>query len=261
MTERVFLKHYDDTGRCSLARRHLAWLRSLDSGVRLPGLREATTDTLALEYLHGTHPRPAHLVDVADALGRLHAAAYRRHLHAARLDRPYRTADVVITDFVRRRQQVLGQVPVDVAGRPAALYKDANVRNFVLTSEGVAAVDFDTLTLAPFGYDLAKLVVSAVMTYGRVSDRTVAAALDVYNARVGRVHELARCARWQFEAYAQIHDLLTRPYLLCNGYRYTWPDGRPVPHSGGRLGDVPHAGPTQHAPAATARAGIPEVQP
>ncbi len=56
-------------------------------------------------------------------------------------------------------------------GGPAAFYKDANPRNFLITPAGPVTVDFDDLTLAPFGYDLAKLVVTLAMTYGALDPR------------------------------------------------------------------------------------------
>lgn len=232
MTGRVFVKDYDDPDRCAAARRHLAWLDGLDSGVRLPRpLEPGGARRLVLEHLDGPQPGPERLGDLAEALGRLHAAAYRRQLHRARLDRPFPAGDLVIADFVAPRGRVLRKVPVDVAGLPAAFYKDANIRNFLLTSDGVAVVDPDTLTLAPFGYDLAKLVVSTVMTHGPLRERAIAAALDAYNARVGPVHELALCTRSRLDAYARIHDVLTRPYLHRNGYRFVWPHGRRAPDS------------------------------
>lgn len=250
MTNRVFVKHYDDPHRCAAAGRHLAWLLHLGAGVRLPALREASTDTLEFEHLDGTRPGPEHLGEIADALGRLHVAAYQRQLHAARLELPFYTGDLAIADFVQSRREVLRQVPTDVAGLPAALYKDANVRNFVLTRDGVAIVDFDTLTLAPFGYDLAKLVVSTVMTYGAIAESAIAAALEVYNARVGHLHELSRCSRSQFDTYERIHELLTRPYLHRNGYHFTWPDGRPARDPRRPPAELPRA------PAATSHGSI-----
>ena len=42
--------------------------------------------------------------------------------------------------------------------------------------EDIAVVDFDDLTLAPFGYDLAGLLVTASMTYGRLAERPSPAA-------------------------------------------------------------------------------------
>jgi aminoglycoside/choline kinase family phosphotransferase len=64
---------------------------------------------------------------------------------------------------------VLAHVPVELAGLPAVIHKDANIRNFILTEAGVAIVDFDDLTLAPYAYDLTKLIVSTATTFGRAT--------------------------------------------------------------------------------------------
>jgi aminoglycoside/choline kinase family phosphotransferase len=109
------------------------------------------------------------------------------------------------------------------SGLPAALYKDANIRNFILTQHGVAMVDFDDLTLAPFGYDLAKLIVTTAMTHGRSG--AVDAALAAYNARV----DTNACPPHRLHAYAEFHHTLTARYLGHNGYRHPWPLIRPWP--------------------------------
>ncbi len=107
------------------------------------------------------------------------------------------------------------------AGLPASVYKDANVRNFLLTDDDVVAVDFDTLTLAPFGYDLAKLVVSAAMTYGPFPDPLVGCVLAAYNA-VLAAHRLPACTAEEFEAWTEMHHVLTSPYQGSNGYQHSW---------------------------------------
>jgi Ser/Thr protein kinase RdoA (MazF antagonist) len=78
------------------------------------------------------------------------------------------------------------------ADGPAAFYKDANPRNFLITPAGATMmVDFDELTLAPFGYDLAKLVVTLAMSYGALTVGQISTALSTYNAAVGRPDCLA----------------------------------------------------------------------
>ena len=57
-----------------------------------------------------------------------------------------------LTGFARAQRLIVA------ADGPAAFYKDANPRNFLITPAGhPVTIDFDDLTLAPFGYDLAKL--------------------------------------------------------------------------------------------------------
>jgi hypothetical protein len=159
-------------------------------------------------------------------------------LYAARLDHPFPVpGGLVITDFVSPRLPVLRDMPLLDVRAPVALYKDANIQNAVITETGVGLVDFDDLTLAPFGYDLAKLFVSAAMTHGRLDENLAERMLDVYNERTAVCGPAATCARWQFETYAQVHGLLTARYLHRNGYRYPWPDVRPwrvAPVVGGR---------------------------
>lgn len=167
MISAVYVKRYPSPDRATAARSHWDWLGSLASGVRLPRLRSATTYELAFEHLGSRQPDANDLAVLAQALGRLHAIAYRKQLYAARLDEPFRTQHgLIISDFVTPRRMVLERIPFPVSGLAAALYKDANIRNFLITDDGVAMIDFDDLTLAPFGYDLAKLIVSIAMTYG-----------------------------------------------------------------------------------------------
>jgi hypothetical protein len=46
----------------------------------------------------------------------------------------------------RRREHVLVHLRRDWSGAPAAFYKDANPRNFLLTQAGIVAVDVDDLS-------------------------------------------------------------------------------------------------------------------
>lgn len=229
MTTATFVKHYHDPQRSAAARAHWDWLAALDSAVRLPKLQAASTNQLVFEHLGHRQPGPDDLEMLARALGQLHAAAHTSQLHAARLDVPFTTSGgLVITDFVAPRRELLDRMPVPWVGLPVAFYKDANIRNFLLTDAGAAIVDFDDLTLAPFGYDLAKLIVSTAMTHGRLAPYAVEAALGVYNthaaARCGTV-----CSRERLRAYAEFHHLCTARYLHRNGYRHAWPDVRPWP--------------------------------
>lgn len=221
----VFVKRYHDPQAAAAAAAHLTWLTSLGADVSLPALRMVNGRWLVTELLTGHHPRPADLPVVAAALGNLHRSAYDRHLHHARLDRLFRVGGLLINDFVTPRRAALAREPVPCTGLPAAIYKDTNVRNILLTEQGVALVDFDDLTLAPFGYDLAKLIVSTAMTYGQPAASLVADALAVYNTRVGTNACTVDCLR----CYAELHGSLTAPYLHRNGYRHPWPTVRPWP--------------------------------
>jgi hypothetical protein len=221
----TFTKTYGDPHRALAARRNHSWLNSLDSGVRIPQLVSATDTTLTFEHLGTAQPGPADLADLADTLGRLHAAAHDQALRTANLDQAFETSDGhVIPDFLTPRRHVLDRIPPDWLHGAAALYKDANIRNFVLTPTGPAIVDFDDLTLAPFGYDLAKLLVSNAMTHGALSPQSVTACLGVYNLRTYRVLAAA-CHPDRLRAYMDIHEVMTSDYLGRNGYRFLYHDG------------------------------------
>jgi phosphotransferase family enzyme len=221
----VFVKRYRDPESAAAAAAHLAWLTGLDTGVRLPALRMVAGPRLVTELLTGHHPRPADLPVVAAALGSLHRSAHDRHLHHARLDRPFRVGRLLINDFVTPRRAALARQPVPYTGLPAAIYKDTNVRNILLTEQAVGLVDFDDLTLAPFGYDLAKLIVSTAMTDGQPAGSLVADALAAYNTCAGT----NACTVNRLHHYAELHGSLTARYLHRNGYRHPWPTVRPWP--------------------------------
>jgi Ser/Thr protein kinase RdoA (MazF antagonist) len=226
----VHIKPYPDPDRLSAARRHLRWLRSLGTDVRLPIEHPGTPGRLVLEHLPGRHAAPADLITVADALGRLHGTAYTWDLHAARLGHDHVTRDgTKLPGFRTGREHVLAAYRVD-DDRPVALYKDSNLRNIVITQSGPALVDFDDLTLAPFGYDLAKLVVSLAMTHGRLEPAHVAAGTAAYTSAAERTGGPANaCTLDDLQRYAEIHHLLTARYLYRNGYRHAWPDVRTWP--------------------------------
>ncbi|WP_409493972.1 phosphotransferase [Amycolatopsis sp. cmx-11-12] len=230
MTGMTFVKHYTDPQRARGATAHWAWLAELECGIRLPELLAVEEHKLTFEYLGHQQPGPADLVDLAQALGQLHAAAFIAELGTAVLNRPHRVSPhLTIQDFVSPRRELLSRAPLSVASSPAAFYKDANIRNFLLTDRGVAIVDFDDLTLAPFGYDLAKLVVSTAMTNGRLDPRAIDDALAAYNTETANSSDRTTCQLDQLQLYAELHHQLTARYLRRNGYRYAWPDVRPWP--------------------------------
>jgi hypothetical protein len=229
MTPADYTKYYRDPTRAAAASIHLSWLHGLDSGVRLPELRAAFPTKLRFEHLGHRHPGPRDLPLVAQALGRLHAAAHRQ-LPGARLYRPFTVSSTLtIPDFITGRTHALeGKLLALLPILPVAIYKDANVRNTLLTATGIALIDFDELTLAPFGYDLAKLIVSAGMTYGRLPHDVLDAALHAYNQAASSVRPTA-CPPELLRLYAGIHHRLTASYLGRNGYRHDWAQIAPWP--------------------------------
>ena len=117
------------------------------------------------------------------------------------------------------------------ADGPAAFYKDANPRNFLITPEGtLVTIDFDDLTLAPFGYDLAKLVVTLAMTHGPVPAVTIAAALTSYNKAASRHSRSLPGVTWEeLTGWAEIHHILTSRYADDGRYPCRWDQARPGP--------------------------------
>ncbi len=97
----------------------------------------------------------------------------------------------------------------------------------MITPAGPVTVDFDDLTLAPFGYDLAKLVVSLSMTYGALGSARITAALDAYNTATRHLPGVMPVTREQLMAWAEIHHILTSRYLGRAGYRHSWHAVRP----------------------------------
>lgn len=241
----VFIKRYpDDTSR-DRARAAYDWLAGTGSPFILPRLLTAGPGCLAFEQVSGWHARPQDLTYLATHLGAAHSAAWSAGLHRAQLGHPYPVSPgLVLPGFPQRRLAAVarelrsGHVPgpaltVSQAGRlirgtcrgPVAFYKDANPRNFLITAAGPATVDFDDITLAPAGYDLAKLVVTLAMTYGPIADGQITAALAAYNRAAGP--GLGPVRRDQFMAWAEIHHILTSRYLGRGGYRYSWHVLRP----------------------------------
>ncbi|MGW0324476.1 phosphotransferase [Nocardia sp. NPDC003183] len=226
MSATTFVKHYSSPSRAESARAHHDWLRRLNAPVRIPQLHEVTGTRLVLEHLEGRQPEPADLPVVAAALGDLHTAAYTRHLHAGRLDQPYEaTTALRLVDFVSPRTTVLPP-GFAITALPCALYKDSNIRNFILLDNQVAIIDFDDLTLAPFGYDLAKLVVSAAMTHGPLTCTLVEDTLNRYNTQTTGIAN-AHCDMRRLQLYTEIHHQLTSRYLGHHGYLYEWSRVRP----------------------------------
>jgi hypothetical protein len=167
---------------------------------------------------------------------------------------PFRTSSGhVVPGFPDRRVDAVerelrsGYVPdaaltIDQAQRlladadgPAAFYKDANPRNFLLTPAGnPVSIDFDDLTLAPFGYDLAKLVVSLAMTYGLLPMALVDNALTAYNtAKAAHSRDVPGVSWDELMDWAEIHHILTSRYAADGRYTYQWNEVRPSSHTMG----------------------------
>jgi len=243
-----YVKRYPDGSRRSRAADHYRWLASIGSPLLLPELRAAGRLDLRFERIDGRHARPADLTLLAAHLGAVHATAYCRELRGARLGQPFHTAGgYVIPSFTCRRMDAVeremrsghvldstltaGQAQrlLARADGPAAFYKDANLRNFLITPAGnPVTIDFDGLTLAPFGYDLAKLVVSLAMTYGPLPAELIAGALNGYNTAVAAQTAEVPDVTWdELMNWAEIHHILTSRYAADGRYPCRWNEGRP----------------------------------
>ncbi|MGH3873464.1 MAG: phosphotransferase [Pseudonocardiaceae bacterium] len=240
-----WIKRYPNPASCQTAVAHHQWLAGL--GTRVPALRAVGAQHLEFDHVTGRHAQPRDLLQIAGLLGRLHSAAYTTDLHHARLDRPHTTSTgVTIPDFITPRRKAIttlltsATVPATpftsdqaireletAADSPACLYKDSNPRNFLITITATTSecvlVDFDVLTLAPAGYDLAKLIVTLTMTHGPLPHTQLRATLAAYNTALTDDPTRLRPVSWTaLMTWANIHHILTSPYLGRGGYRHTW---------------------------------------
>jgi phosphotransferase family enzyme len=245
-----FVKEYGNKEGCARAAANCQWLRQLSSPMRIPDLLVASETQLIFTFSPGAAARPSDLMAIAEHLGDVHGAIYRSELHRAHLGQAFIAAGgQVISGFLDRRLQAiehrlsLGAVPSpafsfadarnhlgDALSGPAAIYKDSNPRNFLVVAGQVpVTVDFDDVTLAPFGYDLAKLVVGMAMTYGQPSARLVGRSLALYNRAARQHHDaLGQVTPEQLLTWAEIHHILTSPYLGSHGYVHSWHEMRPT---------------------------------
>ncbi|MDT5024193.1 MAG: hypothetical protein QOE61_619 [Micromonosporaceae bacterium] len=233
----LFTKRYPDVASTAAAHAHYRWLAAVTpADIELPSLVHVRAQQLVFQLIEGVTPTARQLPDLAAALGRLHRAA-AGGLTGARLDRPHDAGGLTIADFVTSRREALhaagriqGVAPARLetvlryaAGLPPTIYKDSNLRNFLVTDRGVAVVDFDDLTLAPYGYDLAKLIISTAMTHGPIQTAHILTALKRYNAHTAP----DSCTFDDLACWAELTWLLNAPYIGRNGYSQPWPKLRP----------------------------------
>jgi len=243
-----YRKLYRDHETRRRAEANYHWLAGLGDPLRLPPLTAAADLSLSFEHVDGRHAQPSDLVLLARHLGDVHGVAYRLGLAGAGLRMPFLTASGhVLPAFPQRRVDAVtrelasGAVPgtvlttkqaqhlITTADGAVAFYKDANPRNFLITRSGPVMIDFDDLTLAPFGYDLAKLVVTLAMTYGELPGTLIAEALAGYNHTAGGHQAGIPPVTWrQLMTWAEIHHILTSRHAGNGTYRHSWDKVRPV---------------------------------
>ncbi|WP_112136087.1 phosphotransferase [Glycomyces dulcitolivorans] len=238
----TFKKRYRSPEECAAASRHYRWLAQHLPIVRRPRLVSADKTTLVFEHVNGRKVLPSDLATVAEHLGHVHGIANAgplAHLdltagsagpadaiftrayfpsRAETLLRRYRDGHIASRESLRRLSLILERT----AQLPAAIYKDANCRNFIVTTEDTPfTIDFDDLDPAPMGYDLAKLAVSLQMTYGALPASALTAALDRYNQASATHTRAAPISAEQFTDLLTLQAVLTAPYL--GKHHYTHP--------------------------------------
>lgn len=246
----VYTKCFPSKDRCQRAAANYRWLAGLGPPLTLPRLIRQYETRTDYQYIPGRHAEPRDLQLLATHLGAVHATAHNAELREARLDRDYvGPSGHLITDFVTSRARAVqtrlaaGAVPeppdadtvlrllANVADAPATFYKDVNPRNLLITSHRPTptTVDFDDLTLAPFGYDLAKLIVTLAMTHGRIPPPEINRALVAYNVSITRWSPNLAPITWNdLLLWAELHHILTSPYIGRGHYRYGWHELRPT---------------------------------
>lgn len=240
----IFTKSYASHEEVNQAIAHHAWLNEYARPLRLPPIVSVDVDRIDFAFVEGRHAVFADASSVAAALGHAHAAAWHSDLYRAVLTTAHPLdCDRHLADFVapriaalrRRRdaglvsEQQVAAIQTLLAASPTtpvAFYKDTNPRNVLITADGSVMVDFDDLTLAPFGYDLAKLLVTLAMTHGPLPLETFTTAMTCYNQPLIDAG-LPPVSVDQLLGHADLHHLLTLPYLGKGGYRYPWPSVRP----------------------------------
>jgi Ser/Thr protein kinase RdoA (MazF antagonist) len=246
---RRYIKRYPDAATKSRAEANYMWLARLQGPVYIPELYSSGERELGFEYIEGRHAEPADLLMLAAHLGDIHGTAYAAELHRAQLDKPYYAngGQVLPSSPAGRlaavgRELSAGNVPGAVltisqaqrlianADGPVAFYKDANPRNFLITPTGTPiTIDFDDLTLAPFGYDLAKLIVTLAMTHGPLPPTAMTTALTAYNDATRACDELLPAVTWDdLMNWAEIHHILTARYTTDGRYPFHWNEVRPT---------------------------------
>lgn len=239
-----FTKHYAKPERTAAAVRHYRWLARHAEPLRQPALNVIGPLSLTFEHIDGRPVRPDDLPRVAAMMGDAHGTAWTTDLATATLHTPHRFQDgTVFADYLTPRQTALqrrldqGYLPNRTALRamldllektasgPCAFYKDSNPRNFIITAAGdIFTVDTDDLSLAPMGYDLAKLIATLLLTYGPLTSNAIDAGCDAYNQAL-RQHDprLDTTDRERLDDFLALHAALTAPYRGRNGYRHSWP--------------------------------------
>jgi hypothetical protein len=230
------VKRYASVEALEAALAHVRWLTRTGLDVCDVIATDKRSLQLELEWIDGKSAAgDDDLVAIAAQLGLWHGRLVNHELRDQSINTDHRSHGVWLRGFSGPRRRVLDQRLLHGADRagidaaiaqalertPVSVYKDANIRNVIMTSAGPWHVDPDQLGLAPAGYDLAKLLVSSAMTTGHRP--AVEATLNAYN---GAFEDVA-CDRAALAVWLEVHDMLTAPYVGRH-YAYRWRDVRTV---------------------------------
>jgi Ser/Thr protein kinase RdoA (MazF antagonist) len=243
-----YVKQYASAPARNRAEANYRWLIRLQGPAYLPELRYSGERELRFQHIEGRHALPADLTMLAAHLGHVHGSIHAAELRRAQLPRPYSAAGgQLLPAFPAgrlaavERELAAGHVPgarltvsqarrlIASADGPPAFYKDANPRNFLITPDGTpVTIDFDDLTLAPFGYDLAKLIVTLAMTHGPIPAAAITEALSAYNLAANSHCPALPHVTWnELMGWAEIHHILTARYAGNGRYPFPWDQARP----------------------------------
>jgi aminoglycoside phosphotransferase (APT) family kinase protein len=233
----IYVKRYDSLRALREAARNYSVFARL-SPEHIPRLIKVdhAQCAMVMEYIHGGPVRsPRNLLDATILLGQLHSrwlrcpytiwekasfAAPRRNKVQSALwqESPDRTNPLLDMD--------LDELWLAAERSSCCLYKDFNTTNVIINATSLTLIDFDVLTIAPIGYDLAKLMLSfAISGYGFGPGL-------LETARRRYIAELPQWCRATVTPnslliWIEVHWLLTSPYVGKNGYTCRWPDLRP----------------------------------
>jgi Phosphotransferase enzyme family len=235
--EGEFVKRYDSADRVAQAVRHHHWLAVHAPPMRQPRICAAGPASITFECVAGRHACPGDLPALGRLLGDAHGAAWYARLRNADLSASCSPSGAGIGDYLTCRRAALrrrlelgflgGSAELraalalleETASGPAAFYKDSNPRNFLITPPGeIYVIDADDLTLAPFGYDLAKLIVTLQMTHGHLGPADVATALAAYNRAAASHGDGLAVSRSRLDAFNALHQIFNAPYAGRHGY-------------------------------------------
>ena len=179
MSLATWRKTYPDADTLARAIRNHSWLATLVPALRVPSVVAVEEHAIVFERVAGVQVGPSDLAPVAAHLGDLHAAAYAADLHRGPLEReavvdlPNGHRHNIPGFLAGRANIVLSRVTSgaargslldpdsaaallhDGSAGPAAIYKDSNPRNLLITAPATGptpscpvTIDFDDLTLA-----------------------------------------------------------------------------------------------------------------